>query len=332
MKGYQQGEYMRPATIKTFLGIVVVAMTMTFGSRATAGKLDLTLANFIECPPNDDGANCKALQQDYETFLSEYLFGIAPKVLTPAETLGYAGFYMGLDASFAFRPTGGVTEKRWQRGTASDEIQTVMFNPGVHIRKGFPHFFGQPWSIELGSRVSYLALSELVTLGGDIKLSFFEGYHSGWRGALPDIAATGSVVRVVGESDADITIVAVNATLSYSLGVAGIINLAPYAGYQVTMSIINVEPLLYYDGQDYHEQTTITGDGPSVDYWETTALGSPFLVRHNAFFGLRMIYELLDVTLELDWGLPRKWETDEGKLTARVGHQIKLSTGIGVNF
>ena len=331
MSEHQKGEYMRPATIKTFLGIVFATMTMMFGSRAMAGKLDLTLANFIDCPPS--GANCRPLQQDYETFLAEYMFGIAPKVLTPAETLGYSGFFMGLDTSFAFRPTGSAAEDRWQKGTASDEIQTVMVNPGVHVRKGFPHFFGQPWSIELGSRVSYLALSELVTLGGDIKISFFEGYHSGWRGALPDIAATGSIVRVVGESDADITIVAVNGTLSYSFGVAGVVNLTPYGGYQVTMSIINVEPLLYYDGRDYHAQETVTnGSGRSVDYWETTALGSPFLVRHNAFFGLRLIYELLDFTLELDWGLPRKWDTDEGNLTAQVGHQIKLSTGIGVNF
>jgi hypothetical protein len=205
----------------------------------------------------------------------------------------------------------------------------VMWNPGVHIRKGFPHFFGQPWSIELGSTVSYLALSELVTLGGEIKVSFFEGYHSGWRGALPDIAARGSIVRVVGESDADITIVAVDGTASYSFGLAGTVNLTPYAGYQLTISVIHMEPMLYYDGRQYHSQNTVNG----VNYWETTALGNPNLFRHHAFFGLRVGYELLAYTVELEWGLPREWDTDvdEGG-SAKVGHQIKLSGGLGVDF
>ncbi len=323
---------MRPETRRTILFFVFVAASMTIESRATAGKLDLTLSNFIKCPP--DGAGCSPLHQDFETFLAEYAFGIAPKVLSPASTLGFSGFFMGVDGSLAFRPTGGDAEERWQRGTASDEIQTVMFNPGVHIRKGFPHFFGQFWSIELGSMVNYLVLSELVTLGGEVKVSLFEGYHTGWRGALPDIAVRGSIVRVVGESDVDMSVVAVDGSLSYSFGLAGVVNLTPYAGYQITMSIIHMEPMLFWDESvgEFHSQSTFNSGRGAVEYWETTALGNPFLVRHHAFAGLRLIYALLDYTLELEWGLPREWDTEVGGLPAKVGHQIKISSGVGVNF
>jgi hypothetical protein len=322
---------MRAASMKTILSVVCAVTAMTFASPTSANRLDLTLANFIECPAN--GVGCTADHADFETFLAEYLFGIAPKVLAPAETLGYSGFYMGVEGSMAIRPLGNDAEDRWQRGTASNEVQTVMWNPGVHIRKGFPHFFGQPWSIEMGSTVSYLALSELVTLGGEIKVSFFEGYHSGWRGALPDISARGSLVRVIGESDVDLTMVSVDGSLSYSFGLAGVVNLTPYGGYQLTMSIVHMEPLLFYDGNQYHSQNTVTVNNVSTQYWETTLLDNPFLMRHHAFFGLRLGYELIAFTVELEWGLPRKWDTKaNSNLQAEVGNQIKISSGLGVDF
>ena len=315
---------MRQTPTTMILGTVLTVCVMTVAGTARAGKLDLSLSDFANC---DAGGHCTPMYADYETFLAEYAFGIAPKKMAPAETLGFSGFYMGLEGSIAVRPTGAAAENRWERGTPSDEIQAVMFNPGIHIRKGLP------FSFEVGSTVSYLVLSELVSLGGEVKWSLFEGYRTGWRAFLPDIAVRGSIVRVMGQTDVDMSLVGVDGSISYAFGVGGMITLTPYAGYQFTWTIVNLEPMMYKSG-GYHQATT-TADGDSL--WNIRDLGNPLLKRSSTFFGLRIGYEMLAATFELDWGMPYSWETegvdDNGDhLSAEVGHQIQINFGVGADF
>lgn len=312
---------MRQTTTTTILGIVLAACTMTVAFPASAGKLDLTLSNFANC--NALGV-CDPMYADYETFMAEYAFGLAPKKMAPAETLGFSGFYMGFEAPIAVRPVGAAADKRWDLGTPSDEVQAVMFNPGIHIRKGLP------FSLEVGSTVNFLAQAELVTLGGEVKWAPFEGYRTGWRAFLPDIAVRGSIVRIIGQADVDMSIVGVDGSVSYAFGVGGMMTLTPYAGYQFTWTIINLEPMLYKNGAGYHSEST---NAEGVSTWNTSDLGNPLLMRSSAFFGLRIGYEFLAYTLEIDWGMPGSWDTEGGSnVTAKVGHQIQISNGIGVDF
>ena len=310
---------MRQTPTTTILGIVLAACVMTVTGPAQAGKLDLSLSDFADC---DSDGHCDLMYADYETFLAEYTFGIAPKKMAPAETLGFSGFYMGLEGSISVRPTGDAAEDRWDRGTPSDEIKAVMFNPGIHIRKGLP------FSFEVGSTVSYLVLSELVSLGGEIKWSLFEGYRTGWRAFLPDIAVRGSIVRIMGQSDVDLSIVGLDGSVSYAFGVGGMITLTPYAGYQFTWSIVNLEPMLYKSGGYHQETTTASGD----KLWNVNDLGNPLLMRSSTFYGLRIGYEALAATFELDWGMPNSWKTEGDSSPAKVGHQIQINFGVGADF
>jgi hypothetical protein len=313
---------MRQTPTTKIPGILLAACAITVAVPVFAGKLDLTLPGFANC---DATGSCSLLYDDYETFLSEYAFGIAPKKLAPAETLGFSGFYMGFEASVAVRPTGSAAEERWDLGTPTDEVQAVMFNPGIHIRKGLP------FSFELGSTVNYLVLSRLVTLGGEIKWAPFEGYRTGWRAFLPDIAVRGSLVRVIGETDVDMTVVGVDGSVSYAFGVGGMLTLTPYAGYQFTWTVINLEPMTYKDSSGYHSATADSSTGEPL--WNADDLGNPLLKRSNLFFGLRIGYEVLAYTIEVDWGLPHSWKTEgDSDVSAEVGHQIQISTGIGVDF
>jgi hypothetical protein len=136
-------------------------------------------------------------------------------------------------------------------------------------------------------------------------------------------------VRVIGEDDVDMTIAAVDGSISYAFGIGGMVTLTPYAGYQFYWTIVHQEPLLYRQGDDYYAETVVNGN----TRWETSSLGNPTLKRHAAFFGLRFGYEYLVVTLELDWAMPLEWELsadDEG--TAKVGNQVQISLGIGADF
>ncbi len=308
---------MRQTTIKIALVHITLAACLGLGSTAQANKLDLALARFVTC---DQNGSCTPDLVGYERFLAEYAFGVAPKVLAPAETLGYSGFYLGLEGTLT--PRNGPSDI-WKKGTVPEgEHPDVMFNPAVHVRKGLP------WSFEMGGTINYLAQSELVGLGGEIKWSLFEGYRESWRGALPDIAARGSVVRILGESDVDMTLVSVDGSMSYAFGIGGMITLTPYVGFQYIWTIVRIEPLMYREETDppiYHV--------PSDDEWNTNTLSGPNLGRAKLFGGFRFGYEMLAITLELGWGIKKDWDTEaENPEPTKVGNQIQIAGGVGMDF
>jgi hypothetical protein len=325
---------MRRSAASFVLAPAILVASLGFATSALANDMDLSLARFIECT---SPTTCAPQISAYEQFLAEYSFGLAPKILAPAETLGYSGFYLGLEGSLTTVP--GKTD-RWFKGTvdenASDE---VMFVPALHVRKGLP------WSFEMGGTINYLARSELVALGGDIKWSLFEGYRNGWRGFLPDVAVRGSVVRVLGESDADITIVGVDGSVSKNFGIGGMVVLVPYVGFQYLWTFVRVEPLIYRDDTGHSNWGSLNDQfhAPQGNTWDTTGLSGPNLERMKLFFGLRFQYEVLVFTAELGWGMSSEWNTaldkaasdsrayDEQK-TAKVGDQIQVSLAVGTEF
>ncbi len=315
---------MRQTAIRFILALIVGGAALGLPSKAEAHKLDLALSRFIECSNAQgtlDPTNCKPQLSEYESFMAQYAFGLAPKILAPAETLGYSGFYMGLEGTIT--PRNGL-EGAWEKGTVPDgERIDVMFMPTIHVRKGLP------WSFELGGSISYLAASELVALGAEIKWSLFEGYRHKWQGPFPDVAARGSVQRVIGEADADITIIGVDASISYSFGIAGMVTLTPYAGYQHLWSIIRPEPLILREEGD-----TINYRPETNGNWNSTGLSGPNLSRHKLFLGFRFGYEMLVFSFDLGWGLKKKWdpETSENVPQAEVGNQVQISLGVGIDF
>jgi hypothetical protein len=319
---------MRQTAMRFAAAVVAAAAIFGSGSAARANKLDLSLARFIDC--NANGTSCTANIKDYELFMAEYAFGLAPKILAPAETLGYSGFFLGLEGTLTPRPGTSGGKERWAKGTTpANEYPDVMFMPAVHVRKGLP------WSWEIGGTINYLAQSELVGLGAELKWSLFEGYRNNWRGVLPDIAARGTVVRVLGESDVDMTIVGVDGSISYAFGIGGMVTLTPYAGFQYLWTIIRIEPLVYRDETD---PTNPVFHPPEGADWDTRNLSGPNLGRAKLFGGFRFGYEMLAITLELGWGIKKDWETTEvvtsttGPQKVEVGNQIQISGGFGIDF
>ncbi len=312
--------------INFILALLTVFVCTGITLNAEANKLDLALARFIPC---DSHGRCAPQLADYERFMAEYAFGLSPKILAPAETLGYSGFYMGLEGTLTTIDSSSAGGKeRWRDGTAPrNSYPSIMFVPAVHVRKGLP------WSFEIGGSFNYLAESELVALGGDIKWSLLEGYRKGFRGALPDVAARGSVMRVLGQSDVDMTIIGVDGSVSYPFGIGGMITLTPYMGYQYLVTIIRIEPLVYAEE-----------DGTIDTERDMAGLSGPNLGRHKLFMGLRFGYERLVITGEFGWGLAKEWDTahedtvpsdaeiDESQFETKVGNQFNISFGAGLDF
>lgn len=316
--------------------ICLVALTaaLAASSTAQAGKLDLSLARFMDC--NAQGL-CEPQIAEYERFLAEYTFGLAPKLLAGADTLGYSGFYLGLEGTLTPRPGSAGSVQRWTDGTAPyGEYVDVMFVPSVHLRKGLP------WSFELGGTINYLAQSELVGIGMDIKWSLLEGYKHGFRGYLPDVAVRASVVRVLGESDVDLTIVGIDGSISYDFGIQGAVILTPYLGYQHLFTFARAEPLVYRDDTVDPPKYRL----PEGDKYNMTGLSGPNLTRPRLFLGTRFEYEVLTLALEVAWGLAKSWDTavvqdapagsdwsaDPEQFKSDVANQVNVSMAIGMMF
>jgi hypothetical protein len=323
-------------TTKLVFAMMTAVIGMGLATNAQADNHDVSMAGFIQC--NSTGV-CYPEVGDYETFLAEYAFGLAPNLLSPADTLGYSGFYVGVEGTLTPRIPGNAS--LWNKATAADGYSGLMFVPKIHVRKGLP------WSFEIGGTFSYLVQSEVVAIGGEIKWSLFEGYHNGWRGGLPDVAVRGTVSRIIGLKDVDLTLVGVDGSISYTLEIGGTVTLTPYTGYQYIWTIARIEPLLAKDDNGVIQEEDGQGN------WNTTGLSDPNLGRHKLFLGFRFGYEILVITAEVGWGLKSTWDTDvdpnaydyaiqndpnvdasiiDDNSRASVPHQVQYSLGIGVDF
>ncbi|MBN2716404.1 MAG: hypothetical protein JXX14_11155 [Deltaproteobacteria bacterium] len=330
---------------KLLFTVTMSVLSALAGRQASANDLDLSVVRFIECnAPSGStpgGVDCLAHNDAYERFLAEYSFGISPKLMAPASTLGYSGFYLGIEASVAGIPDGSTAkfdaaspnyeDSRWRIGTAKYGAKPPkMYYPTIHVRKGLP------WSFELGSSIGYLGHSELITLGGEVKWSLFEGYSKGVLGVLPDLAVRGTVNRVIGQSDVDMTLVGVDGSISRPFGIAGVMSIEPYAGYQLMWTIVRTEPMALFNPGGALVQPEANRYDPSE-----ANLSGPNLMRHKIFGGFVYRYEFLAITMDWTIGLPASWTTDQytsfpltttEKVDVKTKTQVAYSLGVGLQF
>ncbi|MBI5501190.1 MAG: hypothetical protein HY907_13170 [Deltaproteobacteria bacterium] len=189
-------------------------------------------------PIGPDNVEC-ADQAAFRELSREFGLAIAPVLLAPAETLGYAGFYLGLEGSITLiNKDNGV----WARAVEDGNPDGALTAWSIHARKGLP------FSFELGTSVSYLAATEDVLLGADVRWALLEGYRSGWKAYFPDLAVRGAVNRLMGDDEMDMTVWSIDVSLSHPFAISGAMTITPYAGYQFVQTI--ADTALVLNGMD----------------------------------------------------------------------------------
>lgn len=163
--------------------------------------------------------------------LSSYAMAMAPNSMRPARTTGYGGFEMSLfgqmttidnNASYVEKGTEGPitdSKKFTSRNNSADSMLQVW---GVTGRKGLPYGF------ELQGTVGYMANTELVILGGGIRLSPFEGFRK-----YIDISAGGYVHTLTGTAKVKVTVPAFDVAVSRRFAIASTVIFQPYVGWQM---------------------------------------------------------------------------------------------------
>lgn len=233
--------------------------------------------NPSQTPATPCGTNVGPDQAAFKKLAREYAFALAPKLLSPAETLGVNGFQFGLLYGAS---TIHSDETYWKRGVEDESPPSALHTLTLDMRKGLP------FSFEMEGQATYLLDSELWAFGGSVKWALNEAVDQ-----FPvDLAVRGGVSHMVGSTQLSLTMVSVDAVLSRSFGVGGVVNIGPYLAYS---------PVLTFARSGVIDATpgTSTAVDPN-DVTNSFAFAGEDDVIHRFVIGVRFIFGALVFTPE----------------------------------
>jgi hypothetical protein len=353
---------MRTRRVLLVLGLLFAAMP------ARADKNDLALWKLGRdhinidssgriCPTDTCGLPGVSLDADTEkqfrSLMSELGVVLAPRNLSPADTLGFSGFQFSAELSFTTINTNQTTSP-WRNalerhgqikadGNPDTTIPGVLTTIGVFARKGI--WLPVP-SFEVGAGALNVLESNMFALQVYGKLAIHEGYH-GWP--IPSAAIRGAASRLMGSSNVDLTVASLDFSLSYSFGLGGTVNLSPYAGYNLLWIIARSQVLDANPTCDAYVTSTnpaATCPDPRNPAGATitpggTELNSNFvfrdqenILRHRIFFGFKLKFHVVALTADYAY-IPGGTSTDPNgpggakiKDQSKDQHQVSISLAL----
>ncbi len=164
----------------------------------------------------------------FRSLMSELGTVIAPRLQTPADTLGFAGFQFSAEL--------GMTEisrdKSFWNGVEGVDPGNTAARPdawlttmGLFVRKGM--WFPIP-ALEWGAGAVNVLQSGMWAVQGYVKLAIQEGFHD-W--ALPSAAVRAGFSQLVGTDQVTLTVSSIDVLLSKAFGLAGTARVEPFAGW-----------------------------------------------------------------------------------------------------
>jgi hypothetical protein len=165
----------------------------------------------------------------FRSLMSELGAVMAPRLLVPAQTLGYSGFQLSAELGLLrinrseayWNGVEGVSATNPLAGRPAEWLTTA----GAFVRKGV--WLGLP-AVELGAGVVSLLESNLLSWQGYAKLALHEGFP---RKPFPSLAVRGSAATLTGTEQARLTTLGLDVIVSKGFGVGGTFRLEPYAAW-----------------------------------------------------------------------------------------------------
>jgi hypothetical protein len=167
----------------------------------------------------------------YRSLMSELGVAIAPRLMTPADTLGYAGFQFSAELGVTkisnnqnfWDGTAAVTPGSTQASRPDSYLTTV----GGFVRKGL--WLPLP-AFEFGAGALSILGSRMYALQGYAKMALQEGFHGWW---LPSFAVRGSASQLLGTSDVDMIVYGVDLLTSKAFAIGGTARIEPFFGWSM---------------------------------------------------------------------------------------------------
>jgi hypothetical protein len=235
---------------------------------------------------------------EFRALTSQLGVVLAPHLLTPADTLGYGGFQLDVEASQTtidsaqpyWRVLAGSPDPAGAGGVAHGDgfLRTV----GVFARKGL--WLPVP-SFEVGIGAVNLLGSQTWAAQLTGKLAVHEGYHDL---ALPSIAIRGAVSRMINQRELDLTVFSADAVISKHFGIGGTWRLDPFAGYDLLLILPRSEVI------DATPNVDPLSAGNEMDVANNFAFKEQAaIVRHRITAGLKLQYDVVQLTIEAQYAL-----------------------------
>jgi len=273
-------------------GVAAFAAALCAASPAGAGDNDLVLARLGKVVEDDGGMPVDAVGSNLEFrgLASELGVVMAPRLLTPSDTLGFGGFQFTADLAFTTIDNRASywrarASSRHPTDPAGTHGKSVMPTAGFFVRKGI--WLPLP-SFEFGAGAVHLLDSSIWAAQGYVKFAMHEGFHDL---PLPSASVRGGASRVMGTDQLDLTVASLDVSVSKDLGVLGTYTVSPYAGWNLLWIVPRSEVL---------DKT------PHIDALENPAdLAMSFafrdqdrITRHRLLAGVKLHYHLVQLTLE----------------------------------
>jgi len=324
------------------LSALAAALLFAAGDRpARADDNDLILGRLGDVVMDESGAPVAAIgsNQDFRSLASELGVVLAPRLAEPAETLGLAGFEFSADLAW----TRVHTDRRFWRALAGSPDPSgtgshggdFMTTVGLFARKGI--WLPAP-SFELGLGAVHLFDSRLWAAQAYVKLAVIEGYR---ERPLPSFALRAGASRMFGSSEMNLTVVSLDAALSRSFAVAGVMSVAPYTGWNTLIISPGSEVI---DKTPQVDVRVEPGDA-NLDF---VFAAQDSIVRHRLFGGVKLKHYLVSLSLEVALALRGRSRDDRAGTevdcaavaapTARCdardrsGQQLGMTATLGLDF
>ncbi|HVR02938.1 MAG TPA: hypothetical protein VMT47_12450 [Polyangia bacterium] len=350
--------------------VTATALAFASGGAALAGTNDLQLLNL--CPPAGAPAlggtpECSWIHRDanglivgsdgkpgpvtvpadgqaaFRSLMSELGVVIAPRLQTPADTLGYAGFQFSAEL--------GVTKINQSRsywngvagvdagspaGTRPDSYLTTV---GGFVRKGM--WFPLP-AFEFGAGALNIVGSRMYVVQGYAKIALQEGFHGWW---LPSFAVRGSASQLLGTEQVDLNVYGVDVLISKAFGLAGTSRIEPFLGWNVLFidaqsGVIDATP-----GCDSYEVRQATDMNPVSSHcaaaqngtWNDTSANFTFpqqdvITRYRWSGGFKLKLSVLFLVGEYDFVQAGRSRDGKQPEAARDGSGSQQSFSLSAGF
>jgi hypothetical protein len=288
---------------------------LAMGRTARADRNDLQLISLCSASP---GGGCSWVNQSgavttvnpntdpeatsrFRSLMSELGVVVAPRLQTPADTLGFAGFQFSAEIGMTQISSGepfwdgvqGNTSNRFER---PDPWLTTV---GAFVRKGM--WFPIP-ALEWGVGAMNILHSGMWAIQGYVKVALQEGFHD-W--VLPSAAVRAGFSQLVGTDQVSLTVSSIDVLISKAFSLAGTARVEPFAGWNLLFidarsGVIDGTPgcdafVLHQAGTDPQLATSLPSTCPSAQIGSWGDLGANFtfprqdvITRDRFYLGVKM--------------------------------------------
>ncbi len=209
----------------------------------------------------------------YDAFLRDTLGALAPTLGLTGATTGPGGLDVAL--GLGWQPV-KRTSTAWQDALA-DQAPSALTSVTLSARKGLPE------NLELGAHVAHVGDVAMTSASLELGWAIIGGEN-----LLPEVGVRLDIGGVFGNPDATLLHAGANAVIGKRFALAGLVRIAPYAGYGFRL------------GQTIPRRVTLL-DGVDPTPFETT-LPAQTVQLHQGVIGVRIGFAPLDLVIEGHFG------------------------------